>query len=243
MFPELFSLKGKNALVTGSSRGIGRAIAIAFAEAGCNVIVHGSRESEALKATAAECGGRWIAADLGVPEETARLSAEKADILVLNASTQSYMGVMNFDEAEFLEQCQVNLASSFRLIRDFSAGMCERGWGRIILIGSVNQLKPAPRLAAYSAMKAALASLTVSCAKSFAPYGVTVNNLVPGVVLTDRNTEVLKDGEFKAKVLSAIPAGYFAEPGDMAGAALLLASEAGRYITGIELPVTGGMDL
>ena len=121
--------------------------------------------------------------------------------------------------------------------------MCERRWGRIVAVGSVNQFRPSPRLTLYSATKAALQSLVLNAAKSYAPSGVTVNNLVPGVILTDRNVEALKDDAYRAKILGLIPAGNFGRPEDCAGAALLLASEAGRYITGIELPVTGGVHL
>ncbi len=242
---SMFSLAGQTALVTGSSRGIGRAIAEAFAKAGANVLVHGSKKSAALDEAAAACGGIAVVGDLASPEGVEALIAAvpPPDILVLNASTQSYVTLEEYDEAEFLREFQTNVGSAFRLVQAFAPAMCERRRGRIIAVGSVNQFRPSPRLTVYSATKAALQSLVLNAAKSYAPFGVTVNNLVPGVILTDRNVEPLKDDAYRAKILDLIPAGNFGCPEDCAGAALLLASDAGRYITGIELPVTGGMHL
>lgn len=245
MNDSMFSLAGRTALVTGSSRGIGRAIAEAFAKAGAKVLVHGSKESAALREAAAACGGVAVAGDLGSPAGVEALIAAlpPLDILVLNASVQDYVTLEEYDEAEFLREFQTNVGSAFRLVQAFAPGMCERRWGRIVAVGSVNQFRPSPRLAVYSATKAALQNLVLNAAKSYAPFGVTVNNLVPGVILTDRNVEALKDDAYRAKILGLVPAGNFGCPEDCAGAALLLASDAGRYITGIELPVTGGMHL
>ena len=246
---SMFDLSGRTALVTGSSRGIGRAIAEAFAGAGAKVLVHGSRESAALTDAAKACGGIPVVGDLsgagGVEAliGSCRAAASRVDILVLNASVQRYVTLEEFNEAEFLREFQVNVAASFRLVQAFAPAMCERRWGRIVAVGSVNQFRPSPRLTVYSATKAALKSLVVNAAKSYAPFGVTVNDLVPGVIMTDRNVEPLKDEAYRNKILESVPAGFFGEPRDCAGAALLLASEAGRYITGIELPVTGGMHL
>jgi len=245
MNDSMFSLAGRTALVTGSSRGIGRAIAEAFAKAGAKVLVHGSKESAALRETAAACGGGAVAGDLGSSAGVEALIAAlpPLDILVLNASVQDYVTLEEYDEAEFLREFQTNVGSAFQLVQAFAPAMCERHWGRIIAVGSVNQFRPSPRLTVYSATKAALQSLVLNAAKSYAPFGVTVNNLVPGVILTDRNVEPLKDDAYRKKILDLIPAGVFGRPEDCAGAALLLASDAGRYITGIELPVTGGMHL
>ncbi len=246
---SMFDLSGRTALVTGSSRGIGRAIAETFSRAGARVLVHGCRESDVLREAACACGGIPVAGDLtdsaGVEAliEQVRNAVPALDILVLNASVQRYVTLDEFDEAEFLREFQANVGAAFRLVQAFAPAMCERKHGRIIIVGSVNQFRPSPRLTVYSATKAALVSLTVNAAKSYAPHGVTVNNLVPGVILTDRNAEALKSDSYRGMILGQIPAGVFGEPGDCAGAALLLASEAGRYITGIELPVTGGMHL
>ena len=245
----MFRVDGRTALVTGSSRGIGREIARTLSRAGASVLVHGSRESDALREAAAECGAVPVVGDLTSPQgveaviRTCRERGVDPDILVLNASVQRYVELGEFDEAEFQREFQANTAASFRLIEAFSPAMREKRWGRIITVGSVNQLRPSPRLTLYSATKAAQMSLTANFAKTLAPHGVTVNCLVPGVILTDRNTEALKDAAYREKVRSAIPVGFFGESSDCAGAALLLASDAGRYIAGIELPVTGGVHL
>lgn len=132
---------------------------------------------------------------------------------MLNASVQRYVTLDEFDEAEFLREFQANVGAAFRLVQAFAPAMCERKHGRIIIVGSVNQFRPSPRLTVYSATKAALVSLTVNAAKSYAPHGVTVNNLVPGVILTDRNAEALKSDSYRGMILGQIPAGVFGEPG------------------------------
>ncbi|MDR0931441.1 MAG: SDR family oxidoreductase [Victivallales bacterium] len=246
---SMFSLAGRTALVTGSSRGIGREIARTLAMAGARVVFHGSCESEALREAAAECGGVFVVGDLTTEEgvksliESCQKAVSSIDILVLNASAQKYMTLGEFDETEFQKEFQTNVGATFQLVEAFSPAMCERKWGRIITLGSVNQQRPSPRLTLYSATKAAQMNLTANFAKTLAPYGITVNCLVPGVILTDRNIEPLKDDSYRQKVLALVPGGNFGEVEDCAGAALLLASDAGRYITGIELPVTGGMHL
>ena len=247
-------MTGRTALITGSTRGIGRAIAFALAEAGADVIIHGSREGELLHQTVEELNTNGlkavgIPADIFCSEAVAELVGQaveklhKIDILVLNASIQIYQDIDAVTEIAFLEQLNTNLRSIFDFIRLTVPGMRQRGWGRILSIGSVNQWKPSPNLPVYAAAKAAQVNLVMNLAKQFAPDGVTVNNLAPGVILTDRNKQVLADMEFEQKILKMIPAGHFGQSEDCAGLALLLCSEAGRYITGADIPVTGGMHL
>ena len=128
-------------------------------------------------------------------------------------------------------------------MQDYYPAMKEKGWGRVITVGSVQQTKPHPDMAVYAATKCAVMSLVRNVAKQVAPYGVTVNNLSPGVIATPRNDAALSDPVYAEKVLAGIPMHFAGEPSDMAGAALLLASDAGRYITGIDLVVDGGMGL
>ncbi len=251
----LFDLTGRTALVTGSSRGIGREIALTLAQAGATVILHGTADSPKLREAvdqAARLGGghvECVTADLTSPEACATLPGQcgklglTVDILVLNASVQNYVKIETFTDAEFRREFQVNLGAAFQLIQAFAPAMRERKWGRIVTIGSINQLRPAARLSIYSTTKAALANLTANLAKSFAADNVTVNNLVPGVILTDRNEAALRDDALRTTVLGEIPAGRFGTTDELAGAALLLCSDAGSYITGAELPVTGGMHL
>ncbi|MDA3798116.1 MAG: SDR family oxidoreductase [Kiritimatiellae bacterium] len=247
---ELFDLKGRRALVTGSSRGIGKGIAMALADAGADVIIHASSEGSRMSETVAEieaAGGKavGIAADLSDDVQIDELikKVEHVDILILNASIQSYQNVENFSSEEFQREYKVNLESTFKLIQGFVPSMKDRGRGRIITIGSVNQYKPAYRLSIYSTTKAAQVNLMMNCAKEYASFGITVNNIAPGVILTDRNSGILADEGFRQKILEMVPAGRFGDLTDCAGLALLLSSDAGSYITGTDIPVAGGMQL
>ena len=129
------------------------------------------------------------------------------------------------------------------MIQVLAPPMQERGWGRILSIGSVQEVTPHPNMVVYAASKAAQTSMMLNLARQLASDGITLNNLAPGVIRTDRNVEALADGTYAEKVRASIPAGIFGQPSDCAGAALLLCSEAGRYITGQNLFVDGGMSL
>jgi NAD(P)-dependent dehydrogenase (short-subunit alcohol dehydrogenase family) len=249
-----FSLAGRRALVTGSSRGIGAAIAVALAEAGADVVVNyaGSRDA-ALEVVdkIKSLGRRSVAleADLASPEAPKKLieSTLEAlggiDILVSNVAIQHAEPWQNVSRDHFDHQVTVNWRSAFELIQLSAPAMLERKWGRIVTIGSVQEAKPHPEMVVYSALKAAQTLMVQNFAKQFAPHGVTVNNLAPGVINTDRSRSRLTDPTYIERVLSWIPAGTIGEPEDCAGAALLLCSDAGRYITGQNLFVDGGMSL
>lgn len=247
---DLFRLTGKRAFVTGSSRGIGRAVALAFAEAGAHVVLHGTHDSEALRGTlAAIRENGWsaesVTGDLGNEADLKRLirALPPPDILVLNASIQKYQTVEEFEPADFEAAFRVNVCSSIRLIQAFLPAMCEKKWGRVIALGSVNQWRQSPRLPVYAATKSALSNVMQNCARKYGPDGVTFNVIAPGVIATDRNKEALADHSIVEKLLSGIPAKRFGTAEDCAGTALLLASMAGSYITGCDVPVAGGMQL
>ncbi len=165
------------------------------------------------------------------------------DIVVANASIQERVAWEEITEEQALRHYQVNVASILSLIQASVPAMRERGWGRILTIGSVQQTVPHPQLAAYAVTKSALLNLVRNLAKQLAPDGITVNNLAPGAIATDRNAEALSDEDYRNLVVSHIPAGRIGEAGDCAGAALLVCSDAGRYITGADLYVDGGMSL
>ena len=165
------------------------------------------------------------------------------DILILNASIQYKRKWNAFTDDEFEAQLDCNLKSTYYLIKKYAPYMQKQKWGRIVTIGSVNQYNNHPELAVYGMTKAAQMKLVENIAPYLAPYGVTVNNIAPGAINTPRNAQALSDEEFNKKVINSIPMGYIGQPEDVAPAALLLCSNEGRYITGSEIVVDGGMRL
>jgi NAD(P)-dependent dehydrogenase (short-subunit alcohol dehydrogenase family) len=251
---NLFNLKGKTALVTGGSQGIGKAISLALAEYGANVVVN-YRSGKALaeetcqEITSMGVNCHLIACDLSDVDSSKIIARNLADnnlevdILVLNASVQVRKAWDKVTANEFELQLNTNLRASLFLIQEMYTLMQERKWGRILTIGSVQQLRPHQQMIAYAASKVAQVSMVKSLAPQFGPNGVTINNLAPGAIATGRNEEVLKDGAYKAGVEAKIPLGFIGEPVDCAATALLLCSDAGRYITGQDIYVDGGMGL
>ena len=247
MIKEKFNLTGKTALVTGSARGIGRAIALAFAEFGAKVIVHGSKASvpldEALEAVRRLSPESFaVAVDLADPRQVEAMPCD-VDILVANASIQERMKWHEFTMEEARKEAQVNYLATLRMFQMAYPHMKERGWGRLITVGSVQERRPHPDMIGYSATKGAQENMVRSIARQVAKEGITVNNICPGVFFTDRNKDALGDPVYAKKVTDAIPMHDYAVPEDAAGAALLLASDAGRYITGSTIMVDGGLSL
>ena len=243
----MFDLTGKKALVTGSTQGIGEAVARCFADHGARVFIHGATSVEKCKRVSDDIGeaATPVVTDLGDIDCAEQLYAQTGDvdILVLNASVQYRNPWNTITPEEFQKQIDVNLRASLMLVQKYAPAMLEKGCGRIVFVGSVQQYKPHKDMAVYAATKEAQISLMKNLASQFAGRGVTVNGLAPGVIATPRNDVALADPAYAKVVYSKIPAGYAGEPGDCAGAALLLCSEAGRYITGVDLIVDGGMHL
>jgi len=165
------------------------------------------------------------------------------DILVLNASVQIRKRWDTITEDEFDTQMTVNFKSSVKLIQKYAPAMLENRWGRIVTIGSVQQKKPHKDMLIYAASKAAQMNMVQNLAKQFAPYGVTVNNIAPGVIATPRNDSALSDPEYKKQVMQGIPSERIGTPEDCAAQILLLCSEEGRYMTGEDIYIDGGMKL
>lgn len=240
----MFDLHGKKALITGSTQGIGFAIAKALAEAGAEVTVHGATSEEKAKAAAAAIGtDRYVVKNLAdrdcadvIYEATGDL-----DIIVLNASVQYRTHWDEIPRDELDTQISVNFAATLALMQKYFPAMKQKGFGRIVTVGSVQQYKPHVDMAVYAASKDAQMSLVRNVARQVAKYGITVNNLCPGVIATPRNEKALSDPEYCAKVLAGIPAGYAGLAEDCAPAALFLCSEEARYVTGSEIIVDGGM--
>jgi NAD(P)-dependent dehydrogenase (short-subunit alcohol dehydrogenase family) len=248
-----FSLDGKTALVTGGSRGIGRAIAELFAEAGAHVVVS-SRNRADLHPVVEDIrarGGRadMIAADVGKVEEIENLLAELArhghavDVLVNNAGI---MPVLDhpFSEAtpvSWHHVMDVNLRGPFLLSIRLGRSMAERGAGAIINVSSVAASRPAPSLGPYCVSKAGLNTLTQVLAKELGPKGVRVNALACGLVESAIGDVTIKNAEAHAFVLEMTPLGRHGQPQEIASAALYLASNAGSFTTGTVLVVDGGI--
>lgn len=240
----------KTALVTGSSRGIGRAIAIRLAKDGYKVIVHGAgnvQKAEETKQIIEQNGGVAIVemADLCNVEETKALAERigKVDILVLNASLQYDTYLEDISADDMLSHYTCNAVSSLLLVQHFVPFMKEQKWGRIVTVGSVNEKKPIPKLMAYSMSKAAQTNMALSLASQLAEYGITVNNVAPGVIYTDRNVDALSNPEYAQKVTNSIPVGFYGEPRDCVGIVSLLCSNESRYITGQNIFIDGGKGL
>lgn len=242
----MFNLKGKKALVTGSTQGIGFEIAKILSDHGASVFVHGGTSMEkCIAASEKIAGSKPVLCNLADKNcaETLYSQTGDVDILVLNASLQIRNGIEKVTDEEFDSQLHINLRSSISLMQRYMPYMKQQKQGRILTIGSVNQYKQNPTLAVYAASKSALFNIVENMARQLAPYGITVNNIAPGVIATPRNDEGLSDENCRKKVLSAIPVGYVGEAFDIAPAALLLCAEEGRYITGADIVIDGGMHL
>ncbi len=243
----MFDLHGKRALVTGSTQGIGKAAAKILAQQGATVIIHGSTSMEKCIRAARDIPGKveTALADLSRPDCAEELYQQTGDvdILVLNASVQIRKSWDEITGEEFDFQINTNLKASLALMQKYVPHMKLQHWGRIVTVGSVQQYTPNPAMAVYAAGKCAQMSFVHNIGKQLAPYGVTLNNLSPGVIATPRNDAALSDAEYAAKVMAGIPMGYAGEPEDCAGTILLLCSEEGRYITGADFIVDGGMHL
>ena len=245
------TLSGKIALVTGSSRGIGSAIALELARYGAGVWLHASKtpdKAESVKKQIEDEGGLCygiITADLTKKSGTADLIKKLGgiDILVLNASVQYKNNWESITDEEYDAQMTCNFYSSLSLIKQAVPYMRVKKYGRIITIGSVQEAKPHPQMLVYSSSKAAQTAMVKSLALQLAKDGITVNNVAPGVICTDRNVDALADPEYAKIVTDSIPLGFYGEKEDVAPIVRLLAGKEGRYITGQSIYVDGGKSL
>jgi 2-deoxy-D-gluconate 3-dehydrogenase len=245
-----FSLEGRTAVVTGASRGIGRAIAAALAEAGADIVGVASTpvSAEAARTDVERHGAsyRALGADLGDRDEVYRLTREirelvgVPDVLVLAAGINRRSPAADFPDDAWDEVLATNLTAPFQLAREVGREMVERGSGRIIFLASLLSFQGGLTVPAYAASKGGVASLVKAFANEWASRGVGVNAIAPGYVATDMNTALIADPVRQRQLLERIPAGHWASPEDIAGAAVFLASPAASYIHGVVLPVDGG---
>jgi NAD(P)-dependent dehydrogenase (short-subunit alcohol dehydrogenase family) len=250
---NLFDLAGRVAIVTGSSRGIGRAIAERLAEHGATVVIS-SRKAEACAETAASINRALqrdaaipIAANISSKDDLQRLVDETAtafrriDILVCNAASNPYYGSMDgISDAQFRKILENNVLANHWLIHMAAPGMIERRDGSIIIVSSVGGLKGSKVLGAYNISKAADLQLARNLAVEFGRSNVRVNCIAPGLVRTDFARALWENPETLKTVTATTPLGRIGEPDEIAGAAVFLASKAGSFMTGQTIVVDGG---
>jgi len=250
---QIFSLAGKVALVTGASRGLGRAMALALGRCGAHVVVNGRNEAGIAK-TLEAMKAEGLAAT-GLPFDTTDIAAADAaidrieatlghlDILVNNAGYGNGRSGSETTNAEWDEIIDVDLNACFRLARKSSVGMIARGWGRIINISSVNAHIAREANASYCAAKAGLEGMTRALAVEWGPHGVTVNCIAPGYMMTpDNMTNALRaDPVHRERFAQRTALRRWGQAEELDGAVVYLASNAGAYCTGHVLVVDGGM--
>ncbi|WP_119698478.1 SDR family oxidoreductase [Microbacterium halotolerans] len=252
MTSELFDISGRSALVTGSSRGLGRTLALGLAEAGARVTLHG-RDPDALATAAdeiAEVAGerpdtvRFDVTDArDVQEQVEQLVAEQGvpDILVNNAGLQRRAPIGEFAVDDWDAVIASNLSSMFYVSRFVVPGMTERGSGKIINIASVQSKLARQTIAPYSASKGGVALLTQGMAADLARHGVQVNALSPGYFATDMNRALVEDEAFNDWLVNRTPAHRWGDVRELRGALLFLASDASSFVSGQNIVVDGGM--
>jgi 3-oxoacyl-[acyl-carrier protein] reductase len=240
---DFASLEGKNALVTGASRGIGRAIALELARGGASVVVgyrSGREEGEAL---AQEIGGRAVQADVSIPEEAARLVEEAGDldILVNNAGLTRDGVLARMSEDDWRIVLETNLNSVFYTCRAVTRGMMKRRAGVIVNLSSIVGVHGNWGQSNYAASKAGIIGFTKSLAQELGSRGVRANVVAPGYIKTQL-TDVIPE-EARAKMLDLTPLGRLGEPEHVAGAVRFLCSDEASFITGGVLLVDGGLGM
>ena len=259
---DRFDVSGRAAFVTGASRGIGRAIAMALAEHGADVAINHTSAfdaevgfpdaAEAFVDEARSRGARAFAieGDLSVDGavldvyDRAAAALGRVDILVSNANIQIPRPFEEVTVEQIDLQCRMNYRVPIQLLQRALPPMAERGWGRVLTLGSVQQANPIIELAVYAGLKSAQYNLVVNLSRRYVKSGVTINNLSPGLIETDRNRfRRRNEADWQAMIERTSPMGRAGLPEDLVGAALLLCSDAGSFITGTNVNVTGGGDL
>jgi NAD(P)-dependent dehydrogenase (short-subunit alcohol dehydrogenase family) len=247
----LFDLRDRVALVTGAAGGLGRAIALAYAQHGADLVL-ADRELAAAQAVAAQCvelgvRAQAVAADLSDRVQVEALATEattafgRVDVLVCNAGMQGPAGPLHeVGDADWDRVFQVNLASAHALTSRLVPAMAARGGGSVILMASIAALRGNKAIGLYAMSKAALAQLARNLAVEWGPSGVRANALAPGLIRTPLATGLLANEAFMARRLAMTPLRRVGEPHEIAGVAVMLASAAGAFITGQTLVVDGG---
>jgi len=248
---RLFDVEGRTALVTGSSRGIGKALARGLAQRGCTVVLNG-RDVEQLEKTRAELAAdgatvHAVAFDVADPGSVragvARIRelCSSIDILVNNTGMQHRAPLVEFGDDEWRRLLDTNLSSAFYVGREVAGVMIEQGHGKIVNICSLQSEVARPGIAAYSATKGALKMLTKGMCADLAPYGICVNGIGPGYFATELTAALVEDEAFSAWVRKRTPAGRWGDVEDLVGTLVFLCSRASDFVNGQVVYVDGGM--
>lgn len=251
----LFDLSGKVALVTGASRGIGEAIAHAYAEAGANVVL-ASRKQEGLDPVAAAINAKDGGRALAVAAHTGSAEAIQAvvdaataefggiDICVNNAATNPHFGpMMTAEDSHWNKIMDVNVLGYFRVVKACMPSMIERGGGKVINIASIAGTEPQPMMGVYCVSKAAVLMMTQQMAAELAQNNIQVNAIAPGFIKTAFSSAIWQNEEINKQVTQMIPQHRIADPVELTGMALYLASEASSFTTGATMLIDGGQKI
>ncbi len=250
MAHDLFDIKGRNALVTGSGSGIGLGMAEGLLEAGCKVVLHSHGENavrEAERLRAAGYDALAVTGDLETEEGANEVFAKalallggRIDILVNNAGAQFRSPALEFPLEEFDRVMNVNNRAVFILSKLAAANMMERGYGKIINTASMQSFFGIPGTPAYASSKGAIAQLTKALGNEWISKGINVNALAPGWIATKLTKGVTEDPVRTKEIMGRLPAGRWGQPEDFKGPVIFLASAASDYLSGAVIPVDGG---
>lgn len=254
MSDGMFSIRGRRALVTGANTGIGRALALGLGAGGADVVVHHLEDRQGAEAVchALEAKGRSasaVEADFTQANAAESLATKvldtvgPIDILIANAAIERRGAWETLTASDIAEHVAANFTSLFQLMRKLVPPMADRGWGRVVAIGSVLAQRPRAETVVYASLKSAQLTAIGAIAREVAARGVTMNVISPGAIETQRAAQRYNDPDFRRAVAAKIPVGRPGRPEDCVGPVLLLCSDAGSYITGANIPVDGGWSI